>query len=188
MCQSDEECVRQCLAGRPGAFRRLVERHQQAVMRCFTVRFADREKAAEAAQETLVRAYFALPGLRKPESFLPWLMGIAARVAREMARDDKRRRGLPLDVEPAAELAAPGDGGVAGDTFGAGRVRQVVEALPELYREVIVLRFYGGLSCAQCGEHLGVPVTTVTKRLSRAYALLRESLRSEPLHPAEETP
>jgi hypothetical protein len=48
-----------------------------------------------------------------------------------------------------------------------------------VYREVVLMRYYGGLSCAEIGGNLGVPVGTVTKRLSRAYAMLRESLSSE---------
>ena len=42
--------------------------------------------------------------------------------------------------------------------------------LPETYREVIVLRFYDGQSCAEIGRGLDIPLGTVTKRLSRAYS------------------
>ena len=41
---------------------------------------------------------------------------------------------------------------------------------------MVVLRFFEGLSCAEVGRLLGIPVGTVTKRLSRAYARLRKSL------------
>ncbi len=51
---------------------------------------------------------------------------------------------------------------------------EAVARLPDTYREVILLRFYGGQSCAEISRDLGVPLGTVTKRLSRAYALLRE--------------
>ena len=55
-------------------------------------------------------------------------------------------------------------------------VTEAVTRLPDTYREVIMLRFYGGRSCAEISHDLGVPLGTVTKRLSRAYALLREQL------------
>ena len=55
---------------------------------------------------------------------------------------------------------------------------QAVAELPEAYRQVILLRFYGGQSCAEIGRNLGVSLGTVTSRLSRAYALLREALRT----------
>ena len=57
----------------------------------------------------------------------------------------------------------------------------VVSGLPEPYRQVVLLRYYGQLSCTQIGDRLDMPLGTVTKTLSRAYALLREALRQEEL-------
>jgi RNA polymerase sigma-70 factor (ECF subfamily) len=48
--------------------------------------------------------------------------------------------------------------------------------LPEPYREAVRLRYWGGISCEEAAAALGVPLGTLTKRLSRAHALLRESL------------
>jgi RNA polymerase sigma-70 factor, ECF subfamily len=53
---------------------------------------------------------------------------------------------------------------------------EAVARLPDAYREVIVLRFYEGQSCQEISRGLDVPLGTVTKRLSRAYGLLRERL------------
>ena len=52
-----------------------------------------------------------------------------------------------------------------------------VAGLPEAYRTVVLLRYYGGLSCSGIAEQLGMPLGTVTKTLSRAYTLLRETLQ-----------
>jgi len=41
---------------------------------------------------------------------------------------------------------------------------------------VTILRYFGDLSCGELSQRLGVPLGTVTKRLSRAYGLLREAL------------
>ena len=43
--------------------------------------------------------------------------------------------------------------------------------------QVVLLRYYGGCSCSQVAEKLGMPLGTVTKNLSRAYAMLRKSLQ-----------
>ncbi len=53
---------------------------------------------------------------------------------------------------------------------------EAVAKLPEVYREVVWLRFYEGHSCAEISRDLDVPIGTVSKRLSRAYALLRDHL------------
>jgi RNA polymerase sigma-70 factor (ECF subfamily) len=119
-----------------------------------------------------VRAYFALRKLRKPESFFSWLLGIARRVAKETHRANRQGRGMEtLRSEPAASV--PEDGS-AND-----RITRAVALLPDVYRQVVLLRYYAGRSCAEIGRDLDVPLGTVTKRLSRAYSLLRASLREQ---------
>ena len=174
MCGTDEQCVRPCLGDRPDAYRHLVERYQGRLMRYLRGRLGSEDEAAEAAQETFVRAYFALGKLKKPDAFFSWLLGIANRVAKESHRGRKRRgEVVSLSHEPATtvdEKAGASDDSIA----------RAVSELPEAYREVVLLRYYAGLSCAEISRDMDVPLGTVTKRLSRAYALLRESLR-EPL-------
>jgi RNA polymerase sigma-70 factor (ECF subfamily) len=171
MWQSDDQWVRRCLGEQPDAFRHLVERHEGALVGYLIGRLADREEAAEAAQETFVRAYFALGKLHKPEAFFSWLLGIADRVTKEVRRKRQRR---PASLDACAEPAAA-------ETAETTRpeLSQAVAALPEPYREVILRRYYGGRSCAEISRDLDIPVGTVTKRLSRAYALLREALRED---------
>lgn len=168
MCQSDAECVRQCLNGHPEAFSDLLRRYQAPLVRYLTGRLGNEEAAVEAAQETIVRAYCALRKLKKPDAFRSWLLGIAGRVAMETQRS-QRRRIVSLRSEPA----------VNPDDHPDPTLDQAVAGLPEIYRQVVLLRYYGGLSCAEVGRELGVPVGTVTMRLSRAYALLRECLAEE---------
>jgi DNA-directed RNA polymerase specialized sigma24 family protein len=61
-----------------------------------------------------------------------------------------------------------------------------VAALPEAYRTVILLRYYGGLSCSGIAAQLDMPLGTVTKTLSRAYALLRDSLQGQTVSEVQE--
>ena len=65
MSQPDEECVRFCLDGNPGAYRHLIERYELPLRRYLRARLGNAEEAREAAQETFVRAYFGLGELRK---------------------------------------------------------------------------------------------------------------------------
>ncbi|MHC4718381.1 MAG: RNA polymerase sigma factor, partial [Planctomycetota bacterium] len=147
MPRTDTECIRLCLDGRPEAYRHLVRRHEGRVLSYLTVLLGDSEDAAEAAQETFVRAYFALQRLRKPESFSAWLVGIAGRGAKEAVRDKRRQR----------EIVARGRRVVSDDGEGPSPdLRQAVASLPQTYRQVILLRYYGGLSCAGIGAELGV--------------------------------
>jgi RNA polymerase sigma factor (sigma-70 family) len=169
MSESDRECVRLCLDGRPEAFRELVERYQAPLVSYLSGRLNSRDLAEEAAQETFVRSFFALRKLRKPELFYSWLFGIASRVLREYRRDVLRMRPAePLTEMPAQESPSPDY-----------ELQCMVGRLPRPYREVILLHYYGGLSCAETAEKLAVPVGTVTKRLSRAHQMLRERLERQ---------
>jgi RNA polymerase sigma-70 factor, ECF subfamily len=168
MCQSDEHCIAECLDGRPDVFRELVVRYERPLLGYLTRRMGDPDAAAEVAQESFVRAYFQLGTLKTGDAFFAWLLGIAQRVMLESFR--RRRPHSLSDVDdpadPSTDPAAEDDGELA----------EAVARLPDVYREVTVLRYFGGLSCAQVSQRLGVPLGTVTKRLSRAYGLLRESL------------
>ncbi len=156
-------------------FRHLVIRYESALIKHLTGRLGDENKAAEVAQEAMVRSYFALPHLKKAGSFFPWLLGIADRVARKVRRA-RRRHPTSLDFEAVAALPQP-DLSVH-DSQSGPELSQTVAELPEAYKEVILMRFYGGQSCAEIGRNLGVSLGTVTSRLSRAYALLRQALRT----------
>jgi RNA polymerase sigma-70 factor (ECF subfamily) len=169
MCRTDEEYVRQCLNGEPDAYRRLVQRHQGAILAYMVGRTGSQDLAEEASQEAFVRAYFSLGKLRKGNSFLPWLVGIAIRAGQELTR--RHRRVTPmgdlLDVPAPAEAKTDSQD---------ESLLQAVARLPPVFREAILLRYHAGLSCAEMSENMGIPIGSVTKRLSRAYALLREAL------------
>jgi len=153
-------------------FRHLVLRYEVSLTKYLIGRLDNEDEAAEAAQETMVRAYFTLPKLRKADRFYPWLLGIADRVAREVRRE-RRRRAVQLDARLIPDQACTVTG--PGNEPDWDLSRAMAE-LPEPYKQVILMRFYGGQSCAEIGRNLGVSLGTVTSRLSRAYALLREAL------------
>jgi len=73
------------------------------------------------------------------------------------------------------EFEDPHKGSDAEGTMGE-RIKARLEQLPELYREVVVLRGQDGLTYAEIAERLGLPLGTVKSRLHRARAVLRELL------------
>jgi RNA polymerase sigma-70 factor (ECF subfamily) len=168
MAATDGDCVRLCLNGHPDAYEHLVRRYQAPVLSYLAGRLGDTERASEAAQESFVRAFFSLRKLKAPESFFAWLLGIARRVAREQERAERRYRQV-IEASPQAHAA--------GEPRNDHALERALAELPDAYLQVVALRYYGGLSCAETADRLGVPLGTVTKRLSRAYGLLRESLR-----------
>jgi RNA polymerase sigma-70 factor (ECF subfamily) len=170
MDATDQECVERCRNGEPDDFRFLVERYQKPLFAYLAGRLRDRSLAEEATQESFVRAFFALRRLQKPGSFHAWLLGIGGRVAHEF----QRRASRQVATDPAWEFA---DHEVAADRED-DHLEEAIAALPESYQQVILLRFYEELSCQQVADRLNLPLGTVTKTLSRAYAELRQHLRS----------
>ena len=167
---ADGEYVRRSRNGSPEDFRLLVQRYQRPLFAYLASRLGNQLEAEEAAQESFVRAFLSLKKLRKPDSFYSWLIGIAGRVLKEQFRAGQRRQ---KDSEAEETFRAE-------DSPGAPEcpLEEVIAVLPENQRQVILLRYYEGLSCHEVAERLAMPLGTVTKTLSRAYALLRQELKA----------
>ena len=171
---SDGDLVIACIAGHPHYFGVLVQRYTGMVISFARSRLKSADLAEEAAQETMVRAYEQLLHLKVPRSFSNWLVGIANHVVIRM--HNERRGSVPL-----AQMT-PGDGGIAPPETEAEDERwplivDEVNLLPLRYRIVLVLKHLQGLSCREICDRLQLPIGTVTGRLSRGYAMLREKLR-----------
>ena len=164
---SDKYYVGRCLDGHPDDFRYLVRRYQKVLLAHLVGRLGNMSEAEDIAQETLVRCYFGLSKLKKRASFFPWMLGISNRVALEENRKEQRRR------ESLSELAE--DKPRPGTQYDFPLAKTIAE-LPDFYRELVLLRYYGGHSCREIAGQLDMPLGTITKTLSRAYAVLREKL------------
>jgi len=172
MPETDKFYIERCLDGHPDDFRHLVRRYQAILLAQLAGKLGDRERAEEAAQETFVRAYFNMNKLQRPQSFFPWLLGIASRVAKEHRRKEKIRRQREIVRSYSEQLSTP-------ELSQDYALEAAIAELPEAYRKVILLRYYGQNSCSQITEQLDMPLGTVTKTLSRAYAMLRKSLKQQ---------
>ncbi|HTY87117.1 MAG TPA: RNA polymerase sigma factor [Candidatus Acidoferrum sp.] len=165
---TDKEYVERCRDGHQEDFRLLVDRYQKPLFAYLAGRLRDGRQVEEVAQESFVRAFLSLKKLRKPESFYSWLLGIAGRVAKEQFRVRERDR-RNCEVPESLTVDAAGHG----EDY---PLEEAIAVLPESHRQVILLRYYEGLSCQETATRLDQPLGTVTKTLSRAYALLRQEL------------
>ncbi len=132
--------------------------------------------ADDAVQECYLRAFRHFDGLRG-QATKPWLMAILRNVCRA---EFARRSGAAADVADMAEDAAPlwQEPESSPETAILRRhdsetVRALVDALPEPFREAIVLRDINDLSYREIAEVVGAPIGTVMSRLGRARGMLR---------------
>jgi len=161
-----------CLDGHPDDFRHLVRRYQSVLLAHLAGKLGNKDSAEEAAQETLVRAYFNMNKLKRTGSFFPWLLGIGDRVAKEHQRKEQVRRQREVVRSYSEEADKP-------ELSQDFALEAAIAKLPETYRRVVLLRYYGNHSCSQIAERFEMPLGTVTKTLSRAYVMLRESLQQQ---------
>jgi len=196
MTETDTYYIERCLDGHPDDFRYIVRRYQAVLLAHLAGKLGNKDSAEEAAQESLVRAYFNMNKLQKPESFFSWLLGIADRVAKEHRRKEQIRRQQQAIRSFSQEACPPyltlgrravsppkGKAWTGSDPTSSGSQDYSLEAavaeLPPDYRKIVLLRYYGNHSCNQIAERLDIPLGTVTKTLSRAYVRLRKSLERQ---------
>ena len=134
------------------------------------------DDARDLVQETLLRVRTGLKTY-KPGSMEGWLSRITTNVFLDEMRRRKRR---PLDLLPdgpeSVEVASPSaDAALAAETISED-VQAAVARLPEEYRVAVVLSDVVGLSYAEIGTTLSVPVGTVRSRIHRGRMLLRAAL------------
>ncbi len=172
MSETDKYYIERCLDGHPDDFRYLVRRYQSVLLAHLAGKLGNKDSAEEVAQETLVRAYFNMNKLEKAGSFFSWLLGIGDRVAKEHQRKEQIRRQREVVRSYAEEAGNP-------ELSQDYALEAAITELPETYRKVVLLRYYGNHSCNQVAERFEMPLGTVTKTLSRAYVMLRESLQQQ---------
>ncbi|MGH3649722.1 MAG: RNA polymerase sigma factor, partial [Acidimicrobiia bacterium] len=138
----------------------------------------DPHLASDVAQETLIRAWQALPKFRGDAKLSTWLHRITVNTAWTLKQHARRHRSTPIDeyTDVAAPMGADHPE-VAGETLELrGRLRTVLDRLPDSQRRVVVLKDIYGWSHAEIAESMGISVTAAKVRLHRARARLAKDL------------
>ncbi len=163
---ADTELVRRASSGDRGAFGVLYERYARVIHGILLTRVRPSE-AEDLVQDVFVTAMRKLAGLRAPEAFPGWL----AAIARHRAVDHYRvhREASELD-ESMRDQRPPGAATEAAVAMAA------IRALPEAYRETMMLRLVEGLTGPEIAVRTGLTPESVRVNLCRGMKLLRERL------------
>lgn len=173
---TDGELVRLVRAGRREAYDELIRRHAAKIGAVCRSRLGPRGPVEDMVQEAFLRGYRALSSLADPDKFASWLYGIALRASLDWLKARERTQvsydALPAGIGP--DVAPPG--GRPDETERLAKLLEQIDALPELYREVVLLFYYKKQSYQEIGDLLGLAPATINARLTKARALLRERL------------
>ena len=167
--------IRRAQAGQKEALRSLVLRFQDlAVGYAFSL-LGDYHLAEDAAQEALVAMIRNIGQLREPVAFVGWLRTI---VFKQCDRIRRRRRPedpeLPLDERLVDGHEGPDRAGSIDETY--RQVREAVAALPAAQREAVTLYYMSDMSGPEVAAFLGLPLTTIKKRLHDARSALKRRM------------
>jgi len=179
MDASDGDLVRASRDGRREAYDELIRRYAAKIGAVCWSKLSRRGPVEDMVQEAFLRGYRALASLTEPEKFGSWLYGIAVRACLDWLKAKERSQ---------VSFDALGPGKNPDDLLGSqphprpeenDRQRKVldeVQALPEIYRDVVVMFYYKSQSYVEMSAFLGISPAAINARLTKARAMLRERL------------
>jgi RNA polymerase sigma-70 factor (ECF subfamily) len=180
----DAVLVRKAQQGDMDAFESLVRRYQHRVYALCRRLTGAHQSADDLAQETFIKAYFALGRFEAAWPLYPWLRKIAVNAGLNYLKARSRER--PLEDgslgdrhTPAASSSDDPEERLERAEFQA-RLDWEVESLPADQKSVFVLRFHENLSYEEISRTLDLPLGTVMSRLNRARQKLKERLADPP--------
>ncbi len=185
---SDAELARAVSQGHRGALELLMRRHNRVLFRTARAILRNDADAEEALQDAYLQAFGAIGAYRGEAKLSTWLARIVANEALQRLRKRTRRAEI-VPMQPAADTASlnelPDEAMDKSPERSAQRAetRRLLEghidALPDAYRAVFMLRAIEELSVEETAQVLEIPEATVRSRFFRARSLLREALATE---------
>jgi RNA polymerase sigma-70 factor, ECF subfamily len=166
---TDEVLMLQFQAGSREAFDHLFERYRDPVYAFFRRRLWSKGPAEDLAQETWIAVLKGSARYEPRAQFRSYLFGIAFKL---LANE---RRKLARDKIALSDIAAASSDAREPDYF----IRDAVEKLEAIDREVLMLREYEQLSYGEIAEMLRIPANTVRSRLFRARLALKDLLEAK---------
>lgn len=183
---NEAELIRGVCQGDKEAFYRLVQPYERAVFTAAVSILNNIADAEEVSQEAVLKAFSALPRFRSECKFSTWLIQITINEARLKLRRDRRHLYDSID-EPQSDE----EGDCFPKDFADWReipseelqrkelreaLKRALNALPQKYREILILRDIQHLSIRETAQVLGISEGSVKTRLLRARFQMRDAL------------
>ncbi len=177
MYTEDGNIVHQCLSGNTEAFALLVEKYKARVFALVYAKVGGFEDAEDIAQDVFIEAYRRLSTLRRWDNFYPWLYSIAS----NQCKNFHRARGRRIDTLSFDEHADNHQADMDAHTekLRKEQIHEALDSLPEIHRQVLVLRYMAGMRSKEIAQTLRVSPNTVNQRLMRARTQLKAVLNEE---------
>jgi RNA polymerase sigma-70 factor (ECF subfamily) len=181
--KSDDELILQVQEGHRHSFDLLVKRYQKRIYFLALRMAKDHDAADDIAQETFVRAYFAMGSFTVGRNFYTWLYRICMNLSinhlkrRKFAVSASQMSDESDPLERAASDPNPSEALLSKET--TARIESAIETLSPKYKAVLVLRVYEDMSYEDIARTLDLSMGTVMSRLFRAREKIRDVLEGD---------
>lgn len=177
--------------GERGAFEELVHRYEAELYSYLRNYLGDAQMAEDTFQTTFLQIHLKCEQFEEGRKVRPWLYTVATNQAIDAQRRNRRHRMASLDRCCTGGGQEDEEGGALmnlldsaeidpGDQFQMAEegqyVREAVDQLPDVLRQVVLLVYYQGMKYREAAQVLGVPVGTVKSRLHAAISKLNDCL------------
>ncbi|HEX4406733.1 MAG TPA: sigma-70 family RNA polymerase sigma factor [Polyangia bacterium] len=185
---SDDELIARARVKDFAAFETLLGRYEDKVYRLAFRIVRNETDAKEILQETFVSIWRKLDTFKGDSQFGSWVYRIATNAALMRLRTQRRHPEVSTEELPIGYLDNYGTPMPAGENWSKRpddqlqsselrtHIQTAVDALPDIYRTVFIVRDVEGLSTEETAEALGISVPTVKTRLHRARIALRDAI------------
>ena len=150
------------------SFGELCRRYYPAMAAIAYTILNDHQLAEDAAQESFARALVRIKSLKEKAKFAPWLAAICRNVAKDIVKT-RAKKISAKDISKVHKVENPDEN----DKL----IRRAIEKLPESAKDLVVLRYYDGLSYEQISSVLGISKATINGRLTRAKRKMADYMK-----------
>ncbi len=166
--KSERQLVEAAFNGDIESFGKLCRRYYPAMVAVGYSVLSDHQLAEDAAQESFARALVRINSLKERAKFAPWLAAICRNVAKDIIAT-KAKQISTEDISQVDEVENHDENDRA--------IRRAIEQLPAPAKDLVVLRYYNGLSYEQISSVLGISKASINGRLTRAKRKMANYLK-----------
>ena len=172
---TDNDIIRRCQAGDREAFRTVVEKYQNILYGTAFLMTGNRTAAEDHVQEAFLSAWKGIGSFRSGYPLKPWLVRILVNKVLSYQRANANPM-ISLDTELFAD---PAGDDPAEEIAQRDQLRRVMQRLSTEQRQVVLLRYFAGLSLAETAAALRRPQGTVKSQTSRALEQLKDLIEDD---------
>lgn len=168
----DSRLIQEIQNGCEKSFKQIVDKYGRLCVHFFCVNFRlDIETARDLTQETFIRVYKSSSSFQLGRSFRPWLMGICRNIGISHVVSAGKKKTVPDSVDNCSTT-------FESDLVHKLSIESTIRKLPERQAEIVLMRYFWELTCAEIAQTLSIPAGTVKSELYYARLRLMELLES----------